>query len=71
MVSQFTKDCPLTLQAMQNIQVDKRNPEVYDTTRFDHPVDALRYAVMAKTLIQGDIYEPESFGERETDSQIF
>ena len=56
---------------MQNIQVDKRNPEVYDTTGFDHPVDALRYAVMAKTLIQGDIYEPESFGERETDSQIF
>ena len=67
----FTKDCPITLQAMQNIQVDKRNPEVYDTTGFDHPVDALRYAVMAKTLIQGDIYEPESFGERETDSQIF
>jgi hypothetical protein len=62
----FTKDCKYTIQAMQNIEVDHRNPEVYATTGFDHPVDALRYAVMSKTLDQSEVSDPETFGDRET-----
>ena len=45
--------------------------EVYDTAGFDHPVDALRYAVMGRTIEVGEKYEPETFGERETTIQSF
>lgn len=67
----FTEDCEYTIQAMKNIEVDKKNPEVYSTTGFDHPVDALRYAVMGRTIETGARFEPESFGERETTIQSF
>ena len=67
----FTEDCKYTLQSLKNIMVDKRNPEVYDTAGFDHPVDALRYAVMGRTIEVGEKYEPETFGERETTIQSF
>ena len=67
----FTSDCPITFEAMQTIPIDSRNPEVYDTSCFDHPVDALRYAIMERTLGSDNNTEPEFFNDRETIEQYF
>jgi hypothetical protein len=67
----FTKDVPLTYRSLKEIQTDKRNPEVYDTSGFDHCVDALRYAVMERTIDSGFDSPPEVYGERETNIQSF
>lgn len=68
----ITEDCPLTWKSLQQIQVDKRNIETYDTHGFDHPVDALRYAVAEMPLEQNySTDEPEVFGDRITNSVDF
>jgi len=68
----ITEDCPLTWKSVQQIQVDKRNIETYDTHGFDHPVDALRYAVAEMPLEQNyTTDEPEVFGDRITNSIDF
>jgi hypothetical protein len=61
----FTEDCPYTFKAMSQIQVDKKNIETYDTNGFDHPVDALRYAV-CEMPIEGDaaMSPVDVFGDR-------
>jgi hypothetical protein len=52
--------------------VDKRNVETYDTTGFDHCVDALRYACVEIPFEYGmDTTPPEIFGSRETATQEF
>jgi hypothetical protein len=57
---------------MQQIMVDKRNVETYDTTGFDHCVDALRYACVEIPFEYGmDTTPPEIFGSRETATQEF
>ena len=69
----ITKDCPITYQTLQSIGVDRRNPECYDTTGFDHPVDALRYGIMERPLYikEDEAGEVQSFGERDTINQQF
>jgi len=67
----FTKDVPLTYGTLKTIQTDRRNPEQYETTGFDHAVDALRYALMERTLDDGIREELESQGQRETSIQAF
>ena len=66
----FTEDCLITFKALQSIGIDKRNPECYDGV-FDHPVDALRYALMEIPVNEQEPYEPEFFGDRETTIQSF
>ena len=68
----ITEDCPITWKAMQQIQVDKRNIETYDTKGFDHPVDALRYGVVEIPIEQGyDTSPPEVFGDRISGTEVF
>ena len=68
----ITEDCPITWKAMQQIQVDKRNIETYDTKGFDHPVDALRYGCVEIPIEQGyDTSPPEIFGERISGTEEF
>jgi hypothetical protein len=67
----ITEDCPITFQTLQGISVDKRNPECYDTTGFDHPIDALRYAVMERFLGGDNQSEVDAFGDRSTITQDF
>jgi hypothetical protein len=68
----ITEDCPYTFKTMQQIMVDKRNVETYDTTGFDHCVDALRYACVEIPFEYGmDTTPPEIFGSRETATQEF
>jgi PBSX family phage terminase large subunit len=68
----ITEDCPITWRAMQQIQVDKRNIETYDTKGFDHPVDALRYGCVEIPIEQGyDTSPPEIFGERISGTEEF
>ena len=67
----FTKDCPITYQTLQSIPVDRRNIETYDSSGFDHAVDALRYGIMER-LVSSDSYEEIiAQGERETSIQSF
>jgi len=67
----FTKDCPITYQTLQSIPVDRRNIETYDSSGFDHAVDALRYGIMER-LVSSDSYEEIiAGGERETSIQSF
>jgi hypothetical protein len=67
----ITENCPITYQTLQAVGVDRRNPEAYDTSGFDHAVDALRYGIMERTM--GNDYEspPEIFGDRDTIQQQF
>jgi hypothetical protein len=67
----ITEDCPITFETLQTIGIDRRNPEAYDTGGFDHAVDALRYAIMERTLGGDNSAEPEFFGERATINQPF
>ncbi|QDP52512.1 MAG: putative terminase large subunit [Prokaryotic dsDNA virus sp.] len=68
----ITEDCPFTFKALQQIMVDKRNIETYDTTGFDHPVDALRYGCVEIPFEYGmDNTPPEIFGDRQTTDMVF
>tara|TARA_Y100000593_G_C4305736_1_gene335642 strand:- start:299 stop:1669 length:1371 start_codon:yes stop_codon:yes gene_type:complete len=68
----ITEDCPYTFKALQQIMVDKRNIETYDTTGFDHPVDALRYGCVEIPFEYGvDNTPPEIFGDRHTTDMVF
>ena len=67
----ITQDCPYTFKALQQIQVDKRNIETYDTNGFDHPVDALRYAIVEMPVENTYTTEPEVFGDRITTDMPF
>lgn len=67
----FTKDCPITYQSCKEIQTDPRNPEAYDTSGFDHAVDALRYALMERVIDNSEPTTLEVDGDRETTIQSF
>jgi hypothetical protein len=67
----FTKDVPITYNSVKEILTDPKNPEAYDTAGFDHAVDALRYALMERTLDEGESSILESYGERDTNIQSF
>ena len=68
----FTKDCPITYRSLREIQTDRKNPEAYDTSGFDHAVDALRYAIMERTMGTNiNQEEPETQGQTETSIQEF
>ena len=68
----ITEDCPYTFKALQQIGIDKRNIETYDTTGFDHPVDALRYGIVEIPIGQGSqSAEVETFGDRISSNMPF
>lgn len=68
----ITEDCPLTFKALQQVGIDKRNIETYDTTGFDHPVDALRYGIVEIPVGEGAASTPvETFGDRISSNMPF
>lgn len=67
----FTKDCPITFETLQSIPIDRKNIETYDTSGFDHPVDALRYAIIERIIGNNFDDEPETYGNRATTEQYF
>ena len=68
----ITEDCPITFKTLQQIMVDKRHVETYDSTGFDHAVDALRYGLVEIPIEQGFTSSPpEAFGKRETSNMRF
>ena len=67
----FTKDCPITFETLQSIPKDRKNIETYDTSGFDHPVDALRYAIIERIIGNNFDDEPETYGNRATTEQYF
>jgi hypothetical protein len=68
----ITEDCPYTFKTLQQVMIDRRNIETYDTTGFDHCVDALRYGCVEFPIEYSyNISEPEVFGERATVKQDF
>ena len=67
----ITEDCPHTFRALQQIGIDKRNIETYDTTGFDHPVDALRYGIVEIPIGKSHSNEVSVFGDRISSNMPF
>ena len=67
----ITEDCPHTFRALQQIGIDKRNIETYDTTGFDHPVDALRYGIVEIPIGKSHSNEVDVFGDRISSNMPF